>query len=131
MAKGPYRIQKGDKAHNPTGRPTVPKGRSISRLRRTLNKLKQLEPDAIEVIEQSILGEDIDKARVDTAKWLIGTLATLTRTSIAEEQAKDAFKKEKMEDMAEAGMLKEATNNKPVRFQTTIVGADDTDDDED
>lgn len=92
---------KGGKSPNSRGRP---KGIStpISRLRSTLNKLKGLEPDAIENIGKAVrgeletaIGEDgkevqvpLDKNKLETSKWVITTISNLTRAALAEEQFK-------------------------------------------
>lgn len=110
---------------NPNGRP---KGaaKPISRLRSTLNKLKQLEPDAVDVIEKALLnknvGADVDKSQVDTAKWIITTIASLTRTAITEETFKsDMNDRSNMENLKD----KATGTGKPVRFTTHIIQEED------
>lgn len=86
---------------NPNGRPKG-KGKPISRLRSTLNKLKELEEDSIRNIGYAIRGvpeseheEDqvrLDKVQVETSKWLITTLVAVTRAVVAEESSKSEAK---------------------------------------
>ena len=81
--------KKGAPSPNPAGRP---KGTAtpISRLRSTLNKLKGLEPEAIQIIEKVIKSDlaNVSKDQIDMAKWVIGQINTLTRGAIAEESFK-------------------------------------------
>ena len=81
---------KGMKSPNSQGRPKTAsgKGKPISRLRSTLNKLKEIEPESIEVIQKAVLGEEVDKVQLDTSKWVISSITTITRAAIAEEQYK-------------------------------------------
>lgn len=102
---------------NTNGRPKGRTSKPISRLRSTLNKLKQLEEDAIDVIEKSLMGEDdVDKPRVDTAKWIITSISSLTRTAIAEESYRTDLKM-KDEEVKATG----TSDSKPVRFTTHII----------
>lgn len=76
--------KKGSPSPNPGGRPKG-SGKPISRLRSTLNKLKELEPDAIDVIGLSVKGKEVDKERLSTSKWVISSISSLTRAALAEE----------------------------------------------
>lgn len=113
---------------NPEGRPKTGgagTGKPISRLRSTLNKLKELEPDAIAAIQKALNGDTtIDKAQVDTAKWIVTSIASLTRTAIAEETYKIDLRKE--QNIGEEGGDKPASNVTPIsRFSTTLVQEED------
>lgn len=93
--KPEHRFKKGESG-NPKGRPKGTGG-PVSRLRSTLNKLKGLEPDAIDLISKVIDGEDVDKSQLDTAKWVVSMIGTLTRGAIAEE----SFKTDQLERKAQ------------------------------
>lgn len=100
---------------NSKGRPRGT-GRPVSRLRGTLNKLKGIEPEAIEIIESVVKGEmaNLTKDQIDMAKWIIGQINSLTRGAIAEESFKiDSAPKE---DVAKAN----GTTGKP-RFSLSLV----------
>lgn len=56
-----------------------------SPLRKTLVKLQELEPKALENIGKSVNGEQIDKSVVDTSKWVVTNLMNLTRAASADE----------------------------------------------
>ena len=112
------RWQKGVKGGpNPAGRPKN-SGRPISKLRGTLNKLKGLEEDAVEIISKALAGEFDDKERTDLAKWVINILPTYTRAAIAEESYKTDLK-ESQQSQEEA--KKTGTDNAPARFTMTLV----------
>lgn len=96
----PKTAWKAGQTGNPKGRP---KGtsRPISRLRSTLNKLKELEPDAVDIIARAIEGDGtLDKSQLDTAKWVIQNINTLTRGAIAEESYKLDVKDRQEEEKA-------------------------------
>ena len=93
-------------------------GRPISKLRGTLNKLKGLEEDAVEIISKALAGEFDDKERTDLAKWVINILPTYTRAAIAEESYKTDLK-ESQQSQEEA--KKTGTDNAPARFTMTLV----------
>lgn len=89
--KTPKTAWKKGVSANPNGRPKTGgrgTGRPISRLRSTLNKLKELEPEAIEVITLSLEGTEVDKSQLDSAWKVINSLISLTRGAIAEESYK-------------------------------------------
>lgn len=77
-------FKQGNKAaKNDTG--VVKRRMRRSPLRSTLKKLQALEPKAIQNIDKSINGEEIDKSMVDTSKWLIQQLQSLSRAATNEE----------------------------------------------
>lgn len=78
-------FQPGNQLGNRNGRPTQPKGKPVSKLRSTLAKLRQLEPKALENIEKSVNGEEVDKSQLDTSKWVISTSVTVAKAATAEE----------------------------------------------
>lgn len=78
-------FQPGNQLGNRAGRPTQPKGKPVSKLRSTLAKLRQLEPKALENIEKSVNGGEVDKASLDTSKWVISTSVSISKAATAEE----------------------------------------------
>jgi hypothetical protein len=123
---------------NLNGRPKGKVAKPISRLRSTLNKLKQLEPDAIEVIEKSLLGksgvetkddgettEHVEKSQVDTAKWIITSIASLTRTAIAEETYRsDLQEKNSIPESEKATGTNDVVPRAPARFETRLLDSE-------
>ncbi len=125
-------FQKG-KSGNKNGRPktALGKGKPISRLRSTLNKLKLLEQDAIEAIEATLKGGvensdgvviEADKDKTDIAKWIITSISSLTRTAIAEESYRADLQDKAIP--AKATGTNDSTS-KPVRFTTHIIQDED------
>lgn len=56
-----------------------------SKLRKTLDKLYELEPRALENIKTSVEGGTIDKSVVDTSKWLIQQLQAVSKSAAQDE----------------------------------------------
>lgn len=113
--------QKGGKSPNPAGRPKGT-GKPISRLRSTLNKLKNIEPEAIEVIESAVLGKEVDKTQLDTSKWVITSISTLTRAALAEESHKielDALQQQKNLANGTTG------TSQPAKFSMKMIPVED------
>lgn len=108
---------------NPRGRPKG-SGRPISRLRSTLNKLKRIEPEAIEIIEKVIAGEseDLNKDQIDMSKWTITMINTLTRGAIAEESFKEDSNKRKEEESEQKANGTTGTPTK--RFSLNMIDED-------
>ena len=113
----PKMWEKGGPSPSPKGRPRGT-GRSISRLRSTLNKLKGLEPKAIDVIESALHNDgDVESPQVNTAKWIITSISTLTRAAIAEESFREEVKDKQQESQEEATGT---DNARPLRFRTVM-----------
>ena len=73
---------------NPNGRPKGP-GKKVSSLRGIFNKLKKMDQEAIDAIQASLTeGSVVDKDKVQTAKWVITTIATLHKACLSEEEDK-------------------------------------------
>ena len=115
------KMRKGAPSLNPKGRPRGKSG-PISRLRGTLNKLKGLEADAIQVISDALEGLEVDKAQLDTAKWVINSLPNYTRAALAEESYKLEVAREN-----DAENKKTGTDDAPVRFTMKMIENDDSD----
>lgn len=56
-----------------------------SKLRKTLEKLHELEPHALSLIERSVREQDVDKDSLATGKWIITNLITLTKAAVQDE----------------------------------------------
>ena len=79
-------FEKGRKSPNPNGRPKGP-GKKVSSLRGIFNKLKKMDQEAIDAIQASLSdGSTVDKDKVQTAKWVITTIATLHKACLSEEE---------------------------------------------
>lgn len=85
---------KEGRSGNPNGRPKGP-GKKVSSLRGIFNKLKKMDQEAIDAIQASLTeGSTIDKDKVQTAKWVITTIATLHKACLSEEEAKNTTKED-------------------------------------
>src|SRR3972149_8133054 len=56
-----------------------------SKSRKTLDKLQELSPVALERIEDSVNGKAVDNSTLATAKWIITTIGAVSK-SIAQEE---------------------------------------------
>lgn len=63
-----------------------------SQLRKTLDKLRELEPYALDNIEKSVKCEDIDKEALATSRWLIQQLQSVAKSASAEEQEQNMLR---------------------------------------
>jgi hypothetical protein len=72
---------------NPAGRPKGT-GRPMSKLRRTQRKLHEMEDKALENIQKSVEGVDVDKEVLASSKWVIGAIVTVTKAATADEESR-------------------------------------------
>ena len=86
-------------AGNPNPSTRFPKGNRIaadnrnqakkrirkSKLRKTLEKLYALEGKAMENIKASVEGQTVDKAMLDTSKWVISNIMNVTKAAAQDE----------------------------------------------
>lgn len=56
-----------------------------SPLRKTLAKLQELEPHALKLIEKSVKEETVDREALNTSRWIVTNLMSLTKAAIGEE----------------------------------------------
>ena len=111
-------FQPGNQLGSRTGRPTKPKGKPVSKLRSTLAKLRQLEPKALENIEKSVNGEEVDKSSLDTSKWVISTSISVSRAATAEEATVHGIRS----DLAGDNEPEEKEDEEPkVRFSLHVL----------
>lgn len=63
-----------------------------SQLRKTLEKLRELEPFALDNIEKSVKCQNIDKEALATSRWLIQQLQSVAKSASAEEQEQNLLR---------------------------------------
>lgn len=104
---------------NPNGRPRGT-GKPISRLRSTLNKLKEREQLAVEIIDEVLEGrhENLTKEQIEMAKWVLSKIESYTRSAIHEESFKMDVREKEQESVQANGTT--GTAPKP-RLSLTIV----------
>lgn len=56
-----------------------------SKLRKTLDKLYALEGKAMENVKASVEGQTVDKTMLDTSKWVISNIMTVTKAAAQDE----------------------------------------------
>jgi hypothetical protein len=64
------------------------RGRRVkkSKLRKTEEALRKLEPKSLENIELSVNGEDVDKEALASSKWVITNIMAVGKAAAAEEE---------------------------------------------
>lgn len=111
--------KKGQPSPNPAGR-RKGTGKPISRLRSTLNKLKEREQLAVEIIDEVLEGrhENLTKEQIEMAKWVLSKIESYTRSAIHEE----SFKMDVREKEQESAQANGTTGAAPKpRLSLTIV----------
>jgi Family of unknown function (DUF5681) len=74
---------------NPNGRPKGAATRKVSSLRGIFNRLKKMDVEAIDTIQKSLTeGSQVDKDKVQTAKWVITTITQLHKACLSEEEGR-------------------------------------------
>lgn len=117
--------KKGQPSPNPAGRPrSRGVGKPISRLRSTLNKLKEREQLAVQIIDNVLEGhhENLSKDQIEMAKWVLARIESYTRSAIHEESFKMDVREKTQEDSAQSNGTT-GTPYKP-RLSLTIVSDD-------
>lgn len=56
-----------------------------SRLRATAEKLREIEPTALENIKKSVEGEKVESQQLDSSKWVVSSIIALDRAAASEE----------------------------------------------
>ena len=87
---------------NPNGRPAGKPTKPISPLRKTLNKLRDMEEKSLENIRKAVEGTDLDKQQLETSKWVISTVASLTRAATQDEELRLKIKNGNAPEQEEA-----------------------------
>ena len=80
----------------PRGRPVGTVGTKISKLRRVANRLEQMaRTQAMNIIQDSLDGKNVEKTTLDTAKWTVTSAKQFHQAVLAEKEMlakKDAAK---------------------------------------
>lgn len=125
--------ESGNRAGRPRGT-----GRSVSRLRGIITKLEGMSEKALENIDTVVNGGHLDKQVVETSKWVISLIPSMSRAATQEEQLRENVKarKEEMElREKEIEAQKMAVNGNVIdgrsRFSSKIVPFEPDEDDED
>ena len=106
---------------NPSG--GEPKRVRRSKLRQTVEKLRELEPLALENIKKSVEGNQVDKEVLQSSKWALEKISSFTIAAIQEEEknANLKFKHQEAAQTEDEEAVSEETTPKPARFQLTVV----------
>lgn len=92
-------IKKGE-TRNPNGRPKGSGLGARSKLRGILSKFEEMcKTQAPQIIQDSLNGENVDKEKLATAKWVVGMFKGLHAAAIQEEQMKLNAKNANKEDV--------------------------------
>ena len=111
-------FEKGNTAGK--GRPRG-SGTPVTRLRKTLTKLNDMEDSALRNIQDSVEGKEVDKEVLATSKWVVTTAVAIARAAAQEEN--NRFQKKVYED--EKRERAEGTTGNVIRFRTTMVEDED------
>lgn len=79
----------GDENINRRGRPKG-SGKKISALKSVFNKLKRVSEKAIENVEKSVNGQEVDKEILLSSKWVVNTLQSYNKAILQEEGFKES-----------------------------------------
>lgn len=137
------KFEKGNKHAANAGNGNVKVRIIKSPLRRTSESLREVEPDALEVIKLAVRSKKefdadgkevnpIDRTQLDTAKWLIGMIQTLDKSASAEEIA-SANIRLKAKEAAQAGageddMHKAQVSDHPTKPRLSLAYTPEEDD---
>lgn len=81
------RAQAASDAKKKAGRPYGAVGRRKSKLRETVKRLHEMNADAVQIVQDSLDGKEVDAERLSTAKWVISTTVTVNKAAIEDEKA--------------------------------------------
>ena len=56
-----------------------------SKLRATAEKLREIEPTALENIKKSVEGDKVEQQQLDSSKWIVSSIIALDRAASQEE----------------------------------------------
>lgn len=88
-----HSFEKDNKFGNRAG---APAGKRIqkSKLRKLEDELMRMQPKALENIEKSINGAEIDSEQLASSKWLVGSVITVSKAAHSEEIGYTKLRKE-------------------------------------
>lgn len=117
---------------NPAGRPRGT-GRSVSRLRRVISQLEEMTPDALDNIARSVRREEVEKSVLDTSKWVVTTIPSLSRAATQEESLRESVRaRQEDKELREAEIEAIEKSNAPSnRFSSNIIPFKVEDDEDD
>jgi hypothetical protein len=93
-----------------------------SALRKTLNKLLELEPHALSNIEKSVKQQEVDKESLNTSRWIVTNLMALTRAAAQDEAEMTGLRLKVDAAEAEEDDAKEAEEATPTsRFSLHVL----------
>lgn len=84
-----------------------------SKLRKTLEKLHELEPHALSLIERSVKEQDVDKDSLATGKWIVTNLVTLTKAAVQDEVEINGLRLKAIAADADSGAEEEEEDKPP------------------
>lgn len=98
-------VPKFEKGNQLGQRAGAPAGRRIqkSKLRKLEDQLLKLQPKALENIEKSINGEQIDSEMLASSKWLVTSAVSVSKAAHSEEIGYTKLRKELSEEAKENG----------------------------
>lgn len=106
-----------------------PRG-SRSELRKLVNKLKEREELALDIIDRSLRGEEgFEKEQLQTSKWIVEKIISTTTAAISEEARKTAIKNSLKGDVEQLDSDLEEDTPKPQRFSLHMVNGGKKDED--
>lgn len=96
-----------------------------SKIRQTIESLREVEPLAIENIKRSVNGQEVDKEVLQSSKWCIEKIVSFTTAAISEEEKNTNIKLKNLE----AARAEEETEQededsstpRPAVFQLTVA----------
>lgn len=111
------------KSGNPSG--GLKKRAVRSKIRQTIESLREVEPLAIENIKRSVNGQEVDKDVLQSSKWCIEKIVSFTTAAISEEEKNTNIKLKNLE----AARAEEETEQededsstpRPAVFQLTVA----------
>lgn len=123
-----HKFPKGNTFNNKNG---APAGKRIqkSKLRKLEDELMRMQPKALENIEKSINGEQIDSEMLASSKWLVGSVVTVSKAAHSEEIGYTKLRKE-LADAAKEGdeqTPEQISQDAPKRLSLVYNASDDED----
>lgn len=107
----------------------APAGKRIqkSKLRKLEDELLRMQPKALENIEKSINGEQVDSEMLGSSKWLVNSVVSVSKACSAEEIGYNKLRKEFADAAKEEGEQSpsEIESEMPKRLSLVYVSPED------